>query len=74
MLNDLIGYLYATDQLDEFFGMKKIIKCPGCNTELLVYEDNLLYCPNFSKYTEYKGKDIIHNKTLTLEEKRKLDS
>jgi uncharacterized protein YbaR (Trm112 family) len=72
--DDLFSYLVATDQLDEFLGYKEIVKCPGCNTELLIYEDNILYCPNCEKFTRYNLNKKIYNKELTLEQKRIIDS
>lgn len=73
--NDLIGYLFATDQLDEFLGLKEdsILKCPGCNSELYFYEGNILYCPNCKKFTEYNLSKKIYNKKLTSRQKYEIE-
>lgn len=44
--NDLIEYLYVTDQLDNTFGLKE--KCPECHSYLEETNDNAYpyYCPN----------------------------
>lgn len=46
LTDDFIGYLYATDQLDEFCGLKKEEeKCINCNTELKQINSTVNYCP-----------------------------
>lgn len=46
LADDFIGYLYATDQLDEFCGLKKEEeKCIKCDTKLESINSNLKYCP-----------------------------
>lgn len=70
-INDMISYLAATDQLDEFLDLKhdNIANCPECNSELLIYDNNILYCPKCKKLEEYKLNRKIDNKKLSLEQK-----
>lgn len=70
-INDMISYLAATDQLDEFLGLKhdNIANCPECNSELLIYDNNILYCPICKKLEEYKLNRKIDNKRLSLAQK-----
>ena len=47
--DDFISYLAATDQLDEFLGLKKEDeqeKCINCSSELKKIKETLLYCKN----------------------------
>ena len=75
-INDMISYLSATDQLDEFLGLKhdNIANCPECNSELLIYDNNILYCPKCKKLEEYKLNRKIDNKRLSLAQKLSIDN
>ena len=71
--DDLFEYLFVTDQLDEHFGIKEIMKCPKCNSELYIYEDNVLYCPLCDSLNRYNTNKKIYNKKLTPELKKIID-
>ena len=75
-INDMISYLSATDQLDEFLGLKhdNIANCPECNSELLVCDNNILYCPKCKKLEEYKLNIKIDNKRLSLAQKLSINN
>ena len=46
LADDFISYLYDTDQLDEFCGLKKEEeKCINCGTELKQIKSTVNYCP-----------------------------
>ena len=71
--DDLISYLYATNQLDQYLGYKgTVLKCPGCNSELYIYENNILCCTNCDSFTRYYKKEKIYNKKLTDKEKKEI--
>ena len=68
--DDFIGYMIATDQLDEFLGLKEnIVKCPNCMEELYIYERNLLYCKKCQYMYEHNKNEKLSNKRLTYIEK-----
>lgn len=69
---ELFSYLFEKDQLEELLGLKhdNIANCPECNDELLIYDNNFLYCPKCKKIEERIVKREIDNKKLTLEQKR----
>ena len=73
--DDFLGYLYVTGQL-EFLGKEKdsenIVKCVNCDTELLVYEGDTMYCPSCNSLTEYVTRKKVDNKKLTLDQKKSL--
>lgn len=73
---ELFSYLQFTNQLDENFDYKQYdkYKCPRCETELLIYEDNRFYCPKCKTITEYSVRRKIENKRLTLEQKMKINN
>lgn len=72
---DFLGYLYVTGQL-EFLGKESdsenIVKCVNCDTELLVYEGDTMYCPRCNSLTEYITRKKPNNKKLSLEQKKNL--
>ena len=68
--NNFIEYLYVTGQLDDTFDFKNILKCPVCNSELFIYEDNLLYCKKCDQFCTNRSRKKISNKTLTYIEKK----
>lgn len=68
--DDFFSYLVATDQVDEFLGLKEVITCPTCGSELYIYDDDILYCYNCDKLIKYNLNKKIYNKELTLEQKR----
>ena len=68
-VDDLFSYLIATDQLDDTLGLKNIEKCPKCNEELYIYDNNILYCKRCKYMFNYLKKDKIYNKKLTYTEK-----
>ena len=62
---DFIGYLFATDQLDEFMGYKEnIVKCPNCGEDLYIYEKNLFYCKKCNYTFEHNKNEKVANKRL----------
>ncbi|MBQ6538794.1 MAG: hypothetical protein IJL76_00760 [Bacilli bacterium] len=60
-IDKLIEYMYATDQLDDNFGLKE--KCPVCGKELEKSNDRdyPYYCPNC---------DMVVNKNKTEGKKK----
>lgn len=68
--DDFISYMVATDQLDEFLGIKEnIVKCPNCLEDLYIYERNLLYCKKCKFMFEHNKNEKLANKRLTLTDK-----
>ena len=68
--DDFIGYMIATDQLDEFLGLKEsVVRCPNCSKELYIFERNLLYCKKCNYMYEHNKDEKIGNKKLTYSEK-----
>ena len=71
--DDFFSYLVATDQLDEFLGLKEnILKCPNCEEELYIYERNLLYCKKCKFIFEHNKEEKLSNKKLTYTGKRNI--
>lgn len=61
LADDFIGYLYVTDQLDEFCGLKKEEeKCINCNTVLKPINNNKYYC------STCKCEVLVNSKTKKL--------
>ena len=74
-LNDMFGYLAATDQVDEFLGLKEEKeKCINCESELYIYEGNIYYCPFCKTLTEYNTTRKVNNKKLTYNQKQQINS
>ena len=71
---DILSYLAATDQLDEFLGFKEnIIKCPNCGEDLYIYERNLLFCKKCSYIFEHNKEEKIANKRLSYTQKSNIN-
>lgn len=69
-MDDFMGYMIATDQLDEFLGLKEnIVKCPNCLEDLYIYERNLLYCKKCKFIYEHNKEEKIANKRLSYTDK-----
>ena len=58
-LDDFVSYLAATDQLDDFLGIKEEEKekCLNCNNELVQIKENILHCKNCGCVYEHNTKD-----------------
>ena len=70
---DFLGYLFATDQLDEFLGIReKMLKCQNCGEDLYIYKSNLLFCKKCKFIFEHNKEEKVANKRLTLEEQRNI--
>ena len=72
-MNKMMEYLVITGQVDQFFNLKNIVKCPKCKEELYIYKRNLLYCKKCEELTEYEEEKPIHNKSLTYQERKNIN-
>lgn len=71
--DDFMSYLAATDQLDEFLGLKEnILKCPNCKEDLYIFEKGLFYCKKCKFMFEHSKEERVANKRLTYTEKRNI--
>ena len=73
--DELFSYLIATDQIDEFFGLKSdnTIKCENCNSDLFQYEGSIFYCKKCNILSKYNINKKTNNKKLTFQEKIDID-
>ncbi len=72
MNDDLFSYLMANDMLNNRLGLKKIVYCPVCNSELYIYDKYHLYCMMCMCLYESDINEQIDNKVLTYTDKRKI--
>ena len=72
-MNKMMEYLVVTGQVDQFFNLKNIVKCPTRKKELYIYKENLLYCKKCKELLEYNENKPIHNESLTYQEKQNIN-
>lgn len=71
--DDFMSYLSATNQLDEFLGLREnIVKCPNCGEDLYIYERNLFFCKKCKFMYEHNKEEKVANKRLTYTEKKNI--
>lgn len=67
-IDKFMEYMVVTGQVDQFFNLKNIVKCPNCKEELYIYKKNLLYCKKCKEIIEYNEDKPVHNMKLTYNE------